>query len=83
MEKETKHYLESLNHNPNWLKKISIEIDKLLINCEYVDFFVQMYMQWIEDDGSNSSFQKLIITRLPRFEKLALSKFKFIFKLKQ
>ena len=37
---------------------------------------MQMYMQWIEDDGSNSSFQKLIITRLPRFEKLALSQFK-------
>ena len=37
---------------------------------------MQMYMQWIEDDGSNSSFQKLIITRLPLFEKLALSQFK-------
>ena len=32
MEKETKHYVESINHNPNWLKKISIKIDKFLIN---------------------------------------------------
>ena len=24
MEKETKHYVESLNHDINWLKKISI-----------------------------------------------------------
>ena len=57
MEKETKHYVESLNHNPKWLKKISIEIDKFLINREYIDFFVQMYMQWSKDDGSTSSVQ--------------------------
>ena len=24
MEKETKHYVESLNHDPNWLKTITI-----------------------------------------------------------
>ena len=46
MEKETKHYVESLNHDPNWLKKILIEIDKSLINCEYIAFFMLMYMQW-------------------------------------
>ena len=34
MEKETKNYVESLNHNPNWLKMITIEIDKLMIDCE-------------------------------------------------
>ena len=26
MEKETKNYMESLNHNPNWLKKITIKL---------------------------------------------------------
>ena len=26
MEKETKNYVEYLNHDPNWLKKITIEI---------------------------------------------------------
>ena len=35
-----------------------------------------MYMQWSKEDGSTSYFQKLIITRLPRFEKLDLSQFK-------
>ena len=45
MEKETKHYVEYLNHDPNWLKKISIEIDKFLINCEYIDFFMKIYLQ--------------------------------------
>ena len=34
MEKETKHYVEYINHKPNWLKKMSIEIDKFLINGE-------------------------------------------------
>ena len=74
MEKLTKHYIESLNRNPNWLKTITIEIDKLLIDCEYIYFFVQMYMQW--SDGSTSAFQNLIIPRLPCFEKLALSQLK-------
>ena len=37
---------------------------------------MQMYMQWRKDDGSSSSYQTLIIPCLPRFEKLALSKFK-------
>ena len=30
IEKDTKHYVESLNHNTNWLKTITIEIDKFL-----------------------------------------------------
>ena len=75
MEKETKHYVESLTHDPNWLKKITIEIDKFLIDREYINFFIQMYMQCNKDDGYTSSLQTLIIPRLTRFEKLALSKF--------
>ena len=75
MEKETKHYVEYLNHDPNWLNKTSIEIDMLLINSEYIELFIQMYMQWIKDESSDSSFLTLIIPRLPRFEKLALSQF--------
>ena len=46
MEKENKHYMESLNHDPNWLDMITIEIDKFLIDREYVNFFMQIYMQW-------------------------------------
>ena len=34
MEKETKHYMEFINHDPNWLKTIIIEIDKFLIDRE-------------------------------------------------
>ena len=45
MENETKHYVESLNHDPKWLNTITIEIDKFLINCEYIDLFMQMYLQ--------------------------------------
>ena len=40
MENETKHYVESLNYDPNWLKKISIEIDNFLINREYINFSI-------------------------------------------
>ena len=47
-----------------------------LINFDYIDFFMQIYMQWGKDDGYTSSFQTMIIPRLPRFEKLALSQFK-------
>ena len=67
MDKETKHYVESLNQNHNWLKKITIEIDKFLIDHEYIEFFMQMCMQLRKDNGSTSSFQKLIIPRLPCF----------------
>ena len=75
MEKETKNYVEYLNHNPNWLKTINIEIDKFLIDREYINFFMKMYMQFIKDNGSTSSSQTLIIARLPRFEKLDLPLF--------
>ena len=72
MEKETKYYVESLNNNPNWLMTITSEIDKFLINCEYINFFTRIYMQWSKDDDSNSSSQTLIIPRLLRFENMAL-----------
>ena len=40
MEKETKHYVEYINNNTNWLKKINTEIDKFLIDREYINFFM-------------------------------------------
>ena len=83
MEKETKHYVESLNHDHNWLKTITIEIDNFLINREYIDFFMKMYIQWSKDDGYTSLLQELIIPPLTRFEKLALSQLKLYLKLKQ
>ena len=75
MEKDTKQYVESLNHDPNWLKTIIIEIFKFLIDHEYINFFVQIYMQWNKDDGYTSSSLAFIIPCLPRFEKLDLSQF--------
>ena len=75
MEKETKHYMESINHNTNWLNTITIEIDKFLIYLEYINFFVQIYIQWSKDDGSTLSYWTLTIPSLPRFEKLDLSQF--------
>ena len=72
MEKETTNYVDYLNHNHIWLKTITIEIDKVLINCEYINFFTRIYMQWSKDDDSNSSSQTLIIPRLLRFENMAL-----------
>ena len=68
--------MEYLNHNTNWLKTITVEIDKLLIYREYIDFLVKMYMQGSKDSGYTSSFRKSIIPRLPCFEKLGLSQFK-------
>ena len=73
MEKETKHYVEYLNHDPNWLKTINIEIDKFLIDHEFIDFCMLMYMQWSKDNGSTLSYRELIIPRMPCFQKLALS----------
>ena len=75
MERDTKHYVEYLNHDPNRLKTITIENDLFCIDREYINFFIIMYMQWSKDDGSTSLSRKLIIPRLPRFETLALSQF--------
>ena len=55
MEKDTKHYMKAFNHNPNWLKTINIEIDKLLIYSEYINILMQMYTQWRKYDSSTSS----------------------------
>ena len=76
MENEIRHYVESLNHDPQWVRKISNDINKLLVDHEYIDFFMQIYMQWRKYNGYTSSNQKLIIECLPHFEKLALSQFK-------
>ena len=67
--------MEYLNHDTNWLKMITVEIDKFLIDYEYINLFVQMYIQWSKYDGSTSSSRTFIIPCLPRFEKLHLSQF--------
>ena len=72
MEKDNKYYLESLNHDTNWLNMSIIEIDKFLIDCYYINLFMQMYFQCINEDGYTSSSLTLSIPRPPCFEKLAL-----------
>ena len=76
MENYIIHYVESLNHDPQWVRRIMNDINKFLIDSEYIDFFMKIYMQWIKGNGYTSSDQKLIIECLPHFEKLALSQFK-------
>ena len=76
MKNEIRHYVESLNHDPQWVRIIRDDINKLLVNRGYIDFFIQIYMQWRKENGYTSSNQKLIIECLPNFEKLALSQFK-------
>ena len=75
MEKETKNYVEYLNHNPKQLKTITTEIDKFLIDHEYIDLFMQIYRQRRKDNGSTSSSQTLIIPRLNHCEKQDLLQF--------
>ena len=73
MEKETKHYVESINHVTNWLNTITIDIDTFLVYREYMNFFMKIYMKWSKGDGSTSSSKILIIPSLPCFDKLALT----------
>ena len=79
MENEIIHYIDSLNHDPQWVRRIMNDINKLLVDRGYIDFFMQIYMQWSKDNGYTSSNQKLIIECLPHLEKLAFSKFKLYF----
>ena len=67
--------MECLNHYSNWLKTITNEIDKFIINCEYNNFFMQMHIHWSKDNSYTSLYQTFIIPRLPRFEKMDLSQF--------
>ena len=55
MENEIRHYVESLNHDPQWVRRITNDINKLLVDREYIDFFMQIFIQWIKDNGYTSS----------------------------
>ena len=76
MENEISFYIDSLNNDPQWVRIITNDINKLLVDREYIDFFMQICTQWSKDNGYTSSDQKLILECLPHFEKLALSRFK-------
>ena len=81
MENEIRHYIDSINHDPHWVRIITNDINKLLVNREYIDFFMQIYMQWISDNSYTSSDQIIIIECLPHFERLDFYYSRYILKL--
>ena len=60
-------YIDSLKQDPLGLGRITNDINKLLVNREYIELFIQIYIQWSSDNS---------IECLPYFEKMALSEFK-------
>ena len=64
---DIRQYIDSLKHDPSWVGIIKNDINKLFVNREYIDIFIQIYEQWISDNS---------IECLPHFEKMALSQFK-------
>ena len=64
---DIRQYIDSLKHNPFWVGRIKNDINKLLVNHEYIDFLIQIYIQWSSDNS---------IECMPHYEKMALSQFK-------
>ena len=60
-------YIYYLKHDNFWLGIIRNDINKLLVNREYIEFFMQIYMQWSSDNS---------IECLPHYEKMDFSQFK-------
>ena len=60
---DSRKYIDSLKHDPFGVGRINNEINQLLVNREYIDFFIQIYIQWRSDKS---------IECLPHFEKMAL-----------
>ena len=64
---DIRQYRYFLKHDPYCAGRIKNDINKFLVNREYTDFFIQIYIQWSSDNS---------IECLPYFEKMALSQFK-------
>ena len=62
-----RYYIHCIQHNHSWVGRINNDINKLLINREYIDFFIQIYEQWSSDNSMKC---------LPHFDKMAFSQFK-------
>ena len=71
---DIRQYIDCLKHNPSWVGRIKNDVNKLLVNSEYIDFFIQIYIQWSSDNS---------IKCLPNFEKMELSQFKVYIELKK
>ena len=44
MEYDIRQYIDSLKHDPFWVGRITNDINKLLVNREYIEFFIQIYI---------------------------------------
>ena len=64
---EIRHYIHCLQHDHFGVQRIQNYINKLLVNREYIDFFIQIYEKW-------RTYNRMKC--LPHFEKMALSQFK-------
>ena len=42
---DIRQYIDSLKHDPFWVGRIKNDINKLLVNREYIDFFIGVYEQ--------------------------------------
>ena len=45
MANDIRQYVDCLKHDPSWVGRIDNDINKLLVNREYIDFFIQIYIQ--------------------------------------
>ena len=41
---DIRQYIDSLKQDPSWVGRIKNDINKLLVNREYIDFFIQIYI---------------------------------------
>ena len=67
-------YIDSLKQNPFWFGRITNDINKLLVNREYIDLFIQIYIQWSSDNS---------IECMPHFKKIDFSQFKVYIELEK
>ena len=51
MEYAIRQYIYSLKHDPSWVGRIKNYINKLLVNREYIEFLIQIYIQWSSDNS--------------------------------
>ena len=40
---DIRQYIDCLKHDPSWVGRIKNDINELLVNREYIDFFIQIY----------------------------------------
>ena len=48
---DIRQYIDCLKHDPFWVGIIKNDINKLLVNREYIDLFIQIYEQCSSDDS--------------------------------